>query len=44
MASNRVISVLPTESRVIEELCTLIEKSADDAIKRDDVFKIGLSG
>lgn len=44
MASNRVITILPTESKVIEDLCTLIEKLANDAIKKDDVFKVGLSG
>ncbi|XP_046675967.1 6-phosphogluconolactonase [Homalodisca vitripennis] len=44
MSSNKIINVLPNESAVIEELCKLVEKLANDAINRDDIFKIGLSG
>lgn len=42
--SNKIVNVLPNELAVIEDLCQLVEKSANEAIKKDDVFKVGLSG
>ncbi|XP_054275321.1 6-phosphogluconolactonase-like [Macrosteles quadrilineatus] len=44
MPSNKVINIVLNESAVIEELSKLVERLANDAIKRDDVFKVGLSG
>lgn len=44
MTSKKIIKIVSDESAVIEDLCKLIEKSANDAIKRDDIFKVGLSG
>jgi len=44
MSSNKTINIVANESAVIEELSKLVEKLANDAIKRDDAFKVGLSG
>lgn len=44
MTSKTIVKIVSDESAVIEDLCKLIEKSATNAIKRDDVFKVGLSG
>ena len=44
MTSSTVISVFQNESEVITELCKLIEQIGRDAIKKDDIFKVGLSG
>lgn len=44
MTSKTIVKIVSDESAVIEDLCNLIEKTAMNAIKRDDVFKVGLSG
>ena len=44
MSTNRVITVVQTEADVITELGNLVQSTANKAIERDDVFKIGLSG
>lgn len=44
MTSSKVVSVFQNESEVITHLCKLIEQISRDAIKRDDIFKVGLSG
>ena len=31
-------------SGIVKKLATLVEKSANEAIANDDIFKIGLSG
>jgi len=36
--------VVKTEEEVISKLCSLIERFANKAIEREDVFKVGLSG
>lgn len=42
--TSKVIIVKETEAEVIAELCSLIQKAANKAIEREDVFKVGLSG
>ncbi|KAJ9589236.1 hypothetical protein L9F63_027982, partial [Diploptera punctata] len=44
MSTNRVITVVQSEDDVIQELCDMIQITATNAIEKDDVFKIGLSG
>lgn len=38
------ILIEPETSGIVKQLATLIEKSANEAIASEDVFKIGLSG
>lgn len=44
MSTNRVVTVIQDEQHVITEVCNLIENIAKQAIEKDDVFKVGLSG
>lgn len=43
-SSNVVIKVEEDVAGVVERLTSLIEKSANEAIATNDIFKIGLSG
>lgn len=40
---NKIL-IEPETSGIVKQLATLIEKSANEAIANDDIFKIGLSG
>jgi hypothetical protein len=44
MFANRVVNVVLDEEHVITEVCNLIENISKQAIGKDDVFKVGLSG
>jgi hypothetical protein len=44
MSINRVVTVVQDEENVITELCNTIQNISANAIERDDVFKVGLSG
>lgn len=44
MAQTTDIFVEPHYEDVISRLTTLLKKNSDEAIVRDDIFKIGLSG
>jgi len=44
MSPNKPVAIYQNEASVVRELCRLVETLANDAIKRDDVFKVGLSG
>lgn len=44
MSTNRVVTVIQDEQHVITEVCNLIENISKQAIEKDDVFKVGLSG
>lgn len=44
MSTNRVVTVIQDEQNVITEVCNLIENISKQAIEKDDVFKVGLSG
>lgn len=44
MSTNRVVTVIQDEQHVITEMCNLIENISKQAMEKDDVFKVGLSG
>lgn len=44
MAQTTDIFVEPHYEDVISRLTTLLKQNSDEAIARDDIFKIGLSG
>jgi hypothetical protein len=44
MSTDRVVTIIPDEQHVITELCNLIGNVSKQAIEKDDLFKVGLSG